>query len=481
MKKVILFSVFFIFIFGAIHGQKWVDTSYSIQQFKNISYGSAVDFAGTSRDLTLDVCLPSNDTLPTYGRPLMIIIHGGAFIAGSKDDFIQQRMLKDFAKRGYVTASINYRLGMFNTDSKWHCNLTQLGLPWDCLNAQDTVEYYRAIYRATQDAKGAIRFLINDTAYHINANNVFLIGESAGGFISLSAAFLDDPAEKDSIYGQQSSMKAPYIDLETPCIKGYNLATSIASMNLTRPDLGSIYGDLNLNSKVYAIKGLASFYGGILPDLFSKYTYSSPPLLYMYHQPNDLLVPYGRNLLYAGLAYCAVTNAGCAYLINRPQVNGSSEIKNMVGSYRTAGLNMPVVVFDSTTNTADCITQVANPAKAGHSIDDYVGRTYHIAQLFAYKIDTNDGRVSTLIVDKVPMHIELYPNPATHKILFNTHQNTFPDCELMVSNSLGEVVYRNQVTIINNMEFDMQYLPSGIYYIYVYNNNQELKLKFIKL
>lgn len=47
MKKVILFSVFFIFIFGAIHGQKWVDTSYSIQQFKNISYGSAVDFAGT--------------------------------------------------------------------------------------------------------------------------------------------------------------------------------------------------------------------------------------------------------------------------------------------------------------------------------------------------------------------------------------------------------------------------------------------------
>lgn len=56
--------------------------------------------------------MPSNDTFPKYGRPLMIIIHGGAFIAGSKDDFIQQRMLKEFAKRGYVTASINYRLGM---------------------------------------------------------------------------------------------------------------------------------------------------------------------------------------------------------------------------------------------------------------------------------------------------------------------------------------------------------------------------------
>ena len=64
---------------------------------------------------------------------------------------------------------------------------------WGCLNMADSAEWYRGNYRGMQDCRGAIRYMIsNKDQFNIDPNNVFLIGESAGGFITMASAYLDD-------------------------------------------------------------------------------------------------------------------------------------------------------------------------------------------------------------------------------------------------------------------------------------------------
>ena len=153
MKNILLF---FCLLPTALFAQKWVDTTYQIQIDRDSVFGTAIDFAGNSRDLALDIAYPTNDTPPSCGRPLVIVFYGGAWMAGDKSVGEVQRLMEDFAKRGYVAVAPNYRLGMFQTSSNWNCNISSIfNIEWNCLNAQDTIEWYRAYYRAVQDAKRA--------------------------------------------------------------------------------------------------------------------------------------------------------------------------------------------------------------------------------------------------------------------------------------------------------------------------------------
>ncbi|SFP47406.1 carboxylesterase/lipase family protein [Sphingomonas rubra] len=57
--------------------------------------------------LTLDVWRPDDDRT---GLPVMVFVHGGAFVIGSKDASVQDGAT--FARDGVVCVSINYRLGI---------------------------------------------------------------------------------------------------------------------------------------------------------------------------------------------------------------------------------------------------------------------------------------------------------------------------------------------------------------------------------
>jgi len=188
MKKII--GAIFILMFNpSAFSQVWVDTTYEISSVWDVSYGVSTDFKGSDYILEMDMSVPTNDLPPDCGRPLMIIVHGGAWYSGDKADAYPRRLREDFAKRGYVSASVNYRLGLFNTNRNINCNLGG----WNCWNMTDTAEWYRANYRAIQDVRGAIRYLVNNQArYHINTDNIFLTGESAGGFVVVGVGFIYD-------------------------------------------------------------------------------------------------------------------------------------------------------------------------------------------------------------------------------------------------------------------------------------------------
>jgi pimeloyl-ACP methyl ester carboxylesterase len=120
-------------------------------------------------DLKLDLYLPGTDLLKK--RPVVMLIHGGAFYIGSKESIVEQTLATALAKRGYFVASIDYRLG-FKT-------------------APADIE--RSGYRAIQDAHAALRFLAHHAdGMGIDPNQVYVGGTSAGGVASLNVAFMDN-------------------------------------------------------------------------------------------------------------------------------------------------------------------------------------------------------------------------------------------------------------------------------------------------
>ncbi len=412
--RIIIFCIGIVLQTPMLQAQRWVDTLYQIQQSSDIVYDTQLDFAGNSRQLKMNITVPINDTPPSCGRPLLIAIHGGAFLSGSKDLDAPPAIMRDFAKRGYVAASIDYRLGMFQTHSFVNCNVSMFGIPWNCLNMQDSAEWYRAAYRGMQDTKSAIRYLVNHAAvYQIDVRNIFLVGESAGGFIALSAAFLDEAAEKPVQCNALPDVLPPNALYESQCIQTPGYDTSIASMNLQRPDLGDVTGIGNPSNTAYTLKGVGNFYGGLFQDLFSQYQYTQAPRIYLYHQPNDLVVPYGYDNVLQGEAYCFTQfPANCQWLINRPKVYGSAAIRDMINVLNGVVNVLPIVKFDSTLNNADCGAQIANPALTGHAIDQYWLRTTHLAEFFAPAIDTSNICMPTAIsAQGMQSDLMVYPNP----------------------------------------------------------------------
>jgi acetyl esterase/lipase len=410
MRKTILLFTCLLLVSG-VHSQKWVAQTFAIQTTVDVAYGTATDFAGNLRILRMDITVPTDDTPPPCGRPLLLAIHGGSFLAGDKSEGTLQAWMKDFAKRGYTTASVNYRLGMFQTNAEVHCNVTQLfNTPWDCSNMADTAEWYRGAYRGMQDVRGAIRYFVNNRSiYNIDPQNVFLVGESAGGFIALSATFLDTLPEKPAAAYGLPDVLPPNKIYESPCVQQFKWDTTIASMQLQRPDLGPLEGTLNPSTVPYTIRGVGNFYGGLFGDLFSQNTYVLPPALYLFHQPNDLIVPFNQARVLAGLSEC-FTGLGCASIINRPIVSGSTGIKTRIDQLKSAGKQVPEYVFDKTNNTADCAAQIFNPALTGHAIDNYMQRTTTMAQLFASRIAACVS--STTRPEESALRLAVYPNPA---------------------------------------------------------------------
>lgn len=419
--------------------QVWIDTLYQIATENDVIYDTVVDFAGNTRLLEMDISYPVNDIPPPCGRPLLVCVHGGAWMSGTKEDANVKQWRIDFAKRGYVTASVNYRLGMFQPASEVHCNVTNiLGLPWDCLNEQDTMEWYRALYRAMQDVNSSVRYLLHHSStYTIDADNVFLLGESAGAFTVLQSAFMDSTEERPAPTLALPNALAPYPTIAGYCIQPNGWDTSIASMNLQRPDLGTIEGDGNLPVVPFTLRGVGAFYGGMFTDLFSINTHITPPAIYLFHQTGDIVVPHSHTRLLQGVQDCTYGfPASCGYMINRPMMRGSSAMVQLIDDLNIMGYLVPEyspVILNTSVNCLD----------GGHKIDSYHLRTSQMAQLFASRMDTNACFLSTESI--VPANnLMIYPNPAEHSLQI-TATDGMKILQVDVINLLGETIHTQQV------------------------------------
>lgn len=169
-----LLLLFFLnqFTIGQCDTNRYVNPIFnSVYKHSNIKYGDAPvwNIPYNNMDLLMDVYEPVGDELTK--RPLMLWVHPGGFLLGDKEADDMVALCDSFAKRGYVTASIGYRLG-FN--------------PLSSNSAE------RAVYRGTQDVRAAIRYLIEySEIFDIDTNHIFLGGSSAGSVATLHVAYLD--------------------------------------------------------------------------------------------------------------------------------------------------------------------------------------------------------------------------------------------------------------------------------------------------
>lgn len=148
----------------------------------NVAYGSAPTYLGTAQTLLMDIYQPTGDT--EARRPVIIFAHQGGFLTGSRTDAYMVNICTRMARLGYVTASIEYRLGF---------PLTGLSAP------ADTPGVAKAALRGMQDLRAAVRFFRKDATttntYRVNPSYIVVGGSSAGAFAALEVGYIDKASE----------------------------------------------------------------------------------------------------------------------------------------------------------------------------------------------------------------------------------------------------------------------------------------------
>lgn len=157
---------------------------------KDVQYGEAKNPYGAIHSLeklTMDVHFPP-DSDARGKRPVMLWVHGGAFLGGDKGDDVQ--MFNTLVSRGYVVASINYRM------------VTVGGI--------GALESIKPALVAVEDARAAARYLrTRAEEWRLDADRFAVGGDSAGGITADAYGFAKNYTDGESGNpGQDSAINA---------------------------------------------------------------------------------------------------------------------------------------------------------------------------------------------------------------------------------------------------------------------------------
>ena len=226
-------------------GTRYATSIFSQVNKETVEYGKAIP---ENVNLKMDIYQPQGDQVQK--RPLILWMHGGAFISGDKSDMdIYCRL---YASRGFVTATLQYRLFV--------------GIP----NQQ---QFFLQAIKALSDMKAAYRFFKSDAAnankYQIDTTKMFIGGYSAGAVTSLNNAYLD------------------VNDLNDPIIAAIIQANGGLSGNT-----GDAENHAHSDRDVFGVFNLS---GGVVDkNIFDR----EEPFLMSYHGDIDNVVPIDSNYFF---------------------------------------------------------------------------------------------------------------------------------------------------------------------------------------
>ena len=225
-------------------------------------------------------------------KPIIIYIHGGGWIKGSKDDHIS--MNKNFAKNGYIVISLDYEL---STEEKNNWNFTEKQLCYGILWVKN-----------------------NAYTYNGDTNKIYMIGDSAGGNLLLNISYKINNGEYDTI-DQQELPKINAVSVIYPVI-----------------NLIDFYNNESLIMGDSAKKMVTSYVGGNPHEYSKRYeslnpinhiTDKIPPTLIVVGERDSLVPPNSTYIFAERLEKNKLKNK----LIRIPYCNhaGDNSINNFMG------------------------------------------------------------------------------------------------------------------------------------------------------
>jgi len=238
-----------------------LNTTYEVAITEDITYAEGLSHeswnsANTSVvPLLMDSYVPENDL---QNRPLLMLIHGGGFSGGSKQQEALVDMANYYASRGFVVFSIDYRLrgDMGTIPQEWIAATTNV-------DPAELDQLY-AMYPAHRDAKAALRWIIaNADDYSINKDYITVGGGSAGAITSIGLGVSELGDYRDEISISEDN--------------------TLSSTNL---------------SQTYEVQTILDFWGSdvsieILESIYGYQKFdSNDPALFIAHGTEDTTVPF---------------------------------------------------------------------------------------------------------------------------------------------------------------------------------------------
>ncbi|NUM53070.1 MAG: alpha/beta hydrolase [Candidatus Hydrogenedentes bacterium] len=210
-----------------------------------------------SKKLRMTMYLPETESATP--RPGMVLIHGGAWILGTR--YQQSWYCREFARNGYVVMTIDYRL------------MPTYAFP-DCLH----------------DCKAAVRWLrLNANTYNVDPDRIVTFGASAGGHL---AALLAATSPKDRLEGEIN----PGASSEVRAAISLYGAVDLTRYR-DRPLKGFLHGRTEHFFKDFTSRNMSDKTASTL-EAASPLTYAGPdtkPIIFV-HGTSDKLVHYDQSV-----------------------------------------------------------------------------------------------------------------------------------------------------------------------------------------
>ena len=239
------------------------EVTYEVIITEDITYGEGLSHESLNSSnssvmpLFMDSYVPENNL---QNRPVLMLIHGGGFTGGTKQQEPIVDMANYFAARGFVVFSIDYRLrgDRGTVPQEWIAASSNI--------APQNLGQFFAVYPAHRDAKAALRWILaNAENYHINTDYITVGGGSAGATTSIGIGISDLDDYKDEL--------------------SINEDRTLSSTNL---------------SQTYEVKTILDFWGSdnsieILELIYGYQRFDQNiPAIFIAHGTNDTTVPFSN-------------------------------------------------------------------------------------------------------------------------------------------------------------------------------------------
>lgn len=381
-------------------------------------YGSAVNMAGDTQVLQLDLYTPVGDT--ATDRPVVIFCFGGSFYAGSRTSSELVTLATSLAKKGYVAASIDYRLASSMFD----------------LISEETM--VKVVFGAVQDGKAAIRYFRKNfdegNSFGIDADQIFIGGTSAGGILAINLAYVD------------SLHKLP------------------ATWQTWATEIGGMEGNSGNPGYCSYVSGVFGFAGAVGD---TTYINANDVPFYGCHATGDQTVRYDYGAPLQGVAPVSLYGSGdIETRMNNLGVyneldtySGSEHPPFSNGGLATTNNNLTSFLY----NILDC-----NPNNMKKT-DQQDCASFYVDSV------TNDTTGIVLLKDLPGWNI--FPNP-TENVLNIEYENHAID-QLYIYNVVGNQVFETKGLENRATTIDVSNYTKGVYYIKAFTNGQWVQDKFM--